>query len=472
MSASNEVHRLSPWRWNNPLVQAAFTSSICACTAGLYVAINGLGAGGGKPSSQTVASTTNAVNDTLWVFASLVGGALLNRFGPAKVLCFGASGFPVYLSGFWIYDKTGKEWVPPLMGALAGGTGGGLWAVQNWVATAYPTEQNKGLFIWINWAIIKSGATIGSLIALAINIHRTETSVAWQLYLAYVIIMCLATVAALFMARPETLRRNDGTALAIFKRPTLREEFKALWDAIRTREIILMLLPLFVCESYLAPYTSINGYSFTLRTRTLNNVLYWLVQIPAGWVQYKIADSRRFGRRTRAFILTTFVLIFVLGGLIGAIILTAGPDYRDRSLAGPSIDWSESRYASRCVLYIVWGISYGMFFQLRLWFMGALSNDPIKLGRYSSLIPCLQAAGITVAFGIDSAKTTYWKQIVVWFTLFGAAFACLYYLAAFHITETNYFKEEAVIVPLDVAEKAGHDTSTPPSESIHEVTKA
>jgi hypothetical protein len=90
--------------------------------------------------------------------------------------------------------------------------------------------------------------------------------------------------------------------------------------------------------------------------------------------------------------------------------------------------------------------------------MGALSNDPAKLGRYASLIPALQAAGITVAFGIDAVKPAYWKEITVWLTLFAAAFVCLYYLAAFHITETNYFKEDAVIVPLDVVEKMEHQT--------------
>jgi hypothetical protein len=80
----------------------------------------------------------------------------------------------------------------------------------------------------------------------------------------------------------------------------------------------------------------------------------------------------------------------------------------------------------------------------------------MKLGRYCSLIPCLQAAGISVAFGIEAVKTTYWKEITVWFTLFVAAFCCLYYLAAFHVTNTNYYEEEAVIVPVEVAEKFEH----------------
>ncbi len=179
--------------------------------------------------------------------------------------------------------------------------------------------------------------------------------------------MCASAIAALFMAKPETLRRNDGTALAIFKRPSWKEELTAIWQAIKTKEIILMLLPLFVCESYLAPYTSINGYAFNLHTRTLNNLLYWAIQIPAGWVHYRIADSKRFGRRTRAFILTTFVLIFCFGGLIGAEILTTSHDFRNRNLPGPSIDWTDKRYGPLCLLYIVWGISYGLFFQLRLW---------------------------------------------------------------------------------------------------------
>jgi hypothetical protein len=94
--------------------------------------------------------------------------------------------------------------------------------------------------------------------------------------------MSASAIAALFMAKLESLRRNDGTAIATFKRPTWREEMVAILKAFRTKEILLMLLPLFVCESYLAPYTSINGYTFNLRTRTLNNLLYWVIQLPAG----------------------------------------------------------------------------------------------------------------------------------------------------------------------------------------------
>lgn len=250
--------------------------------------------------------------------------------------------------------------------------------------------------------------------------------------------MCIAAVAACFTADTQTLRRNDGTALAVFKVPTMREELAAMGEACQTPQILLMLLPLFVAESYLSPHSSFNSYTFTLRTRTLNNLLYWLIQIPAGYVHSRIADSRRMSRRTRALVLTTFVGVIVFAGFIGAEIVTNQTAYADRSKSGPAMDWSDPGYGGRLVLYLVWGASYGLFFQLRLWFMGSLSNAPAKLARYCGLIPAFQAAGIAIAFGIDATKPAYWKEFTVWLSLFAAAFVCLYVLAFYYIEETNY----------------------------------
>lgn len=42
----------------------------------------GLGAGGGKPSSIQVATTTNAVLYTIFTFVGFFGGSILNTFGP------------------------------------------------------------------------------------------------------------------------------------------------------------------------------------------------------------------------------------------------------------------------------------------------------------------------------------------------------------------------------------------------------
>lgn len=47
-------------RLNNPAVQNFITGLVIACSAGIYLALTGLGAGGGKPSSQYLASTSNS----------------------------------------------------------------------------------------------------------------------------------------------------------------------------------------------------------------------------------------------------------------------------------------------------------------------------------------------------------------------------------------------------------------------------
>jgi hypothetical protein len=52
-------------------------------TGGLYVALNLLGAGGGKPNSASTINTANALLCAVYAVSSLLGGTVLNRLGPA-----------------------------------------------------------------------------------------------------------------------------------------------------------------------------------------------------------------------------------------------------------------------------------------------------------------------------------------------------------------------------------------------------
>ena len=51
-------HTSNPQPWHDCVNKSAF--SILFCTPGIYLALTGLGAGGGQPSSQVIASETNA----------------------------------------------------------------------------------------------------------------------------------------------------------------------------------------------------------------------------------------------------------------------------------------------------------------------------------------------------------------------------------------------------------------------------
>lgn len=51
-----------PWyRFRSPIVQNMIGSIILAMTPGIYLALTGLGAGGGKPTSATFANQVNVI---------------------------------------------------------------------------------------------------------------------------------------------------------------------------------------------------------------------------------------------------------------------------------------------------------------------------------------------------------------------------------------------------------------------------
>lgn len=52
-------------------------------TGGLYVALNLLGAGGGKPNSASTINTANAILCAVYAIVALLGGSVLNKLGPA-----------------------------------------------------------------------------------------------------------------------------------------------------------------------------------------------------------------------------------------------------------------------------------------------------------------------------------------------------------------------------------------------------
>ena len=95
---------------------------IIGLTAGLYQALNLLGAGGGKPSSFETVQIVNSTLCAIWVFSSAFGGTVLNTIGPALSSCIGVVGFILYVGGLWYFDATGRNWFA-IFGGVAIGVG-------------------------------------------------------------------------------------------------------------------------------------------------------------------------------------------------------------------------------------------------------------------------------------------------------------------------------------------------------------
>lgn len=64
------------------------------------------------------------------------------------------------------------------------------------------------------------------------------------------------------------------------------------------------------------------------------------------------------------------------------------------------------------------------------------------------------AAGEAICFGLDSIKVPYIKEAGVLFAFYASSVLIFCYLAAFHITDTQYFaSEDGVVIPKHVVEE-------------------
>ena len=94
--------------------------TIMGLTAGLYQALNLLGAAGGRPNSFQTVQVVNATLCAVFAVSSYFGGSVLNTVGPAITGVLGVIGFAVYVASLWFFDQTGHEWFPILGGVMIG----------------------------------------------------------------------------------------------------------------------------------------------------------------------------------------------------------------------------------------------------------------------------------------------------------------------------------------------------------------
>lgn len=115
------------------------------CLPGIYVAVTGLGAGGGRPSSLEVANTNNAIVYAVFAAGSLCVGPVLNVLKPRVCLLLAAATYPLYVGGLWHYDSTGQTWFIYTTGAISGMSAAFLWTACAFIQFCYPEEDKKGL---------------------------------------------------------------------------------------------------------------------------------------------------------------------------------------------------------------------------------------------------------------------------------------------------------------------------------------
>jgi hypothetical protein len=237
----------------------------------------------------------------------------------------------------------------------------------NAIAFGYAEEKEKALYLAVQWVLCQTGSTLAAIVALGINMQvDSETKDAGAptaVYIVFVVIQVIAMVLALILlVRPKNVVRSDGTRLAIFQAPTVKKELLGMWQMATDIKFMMLLPPMIAAEMALALQSSLNGFYFNLRTRSLNNVMFNFIQIPASFLMTWILDSPRFGqRKTRALIGITAMSAVTLGicsAEAGWLVIND----IDRTAEGPSVDWTDSAFVGPFVIYIIYGSVYRYIF--------------------------------------------------------------------------------------------------------------
>lgn len=345
-----------PW-YASPTAQLLMVAFVCFLCPGMFNALGGLGGGG--QVDPTTADNTNVILYSVFAFIGFFAGTICNRLGIKITLAFGGFGYFLYAASFLSYNINQNKGFVYFAGALLGFCAALLWTAQGAIMTSYPLEAQKGRFIAWFWVIFNTGAVIGSLVPLGENVHtNTNSNVSNGTYIGFLVLMFCGFLLAVLLVDSSKVIRKDGSRVIVMKHPTWVSEFKGLWETLFTFPWIFLLFPMFWSSNWFYTYqqNSVNAARFDTRTRALNGLLYWLMQL-AGATFFGLGLDYLPLRRTikaRVAWVVLFTLTMVIWG--------GGYDWQKQyTRAGTTADgyvkedWSSSGYVGPMFLYMFYG---------------------------------------------------------------------------------------------------------------------
>ncbi|PQE29176.1 DUF895 domain membrane protein [Rutstroemia sp. NJR-2017a BBW] len=417
-----------PW-YASPSVQLTMVAFVCFLCPGMFNALGGLG-GGGKQDATLADDMNTALYSTFAVFA-FFGGTFVNKLGVKICLAFGGLGYCIYAISLLVSVHASVGGFNIFAGALLGVCAGLLWTAQGTIMVSYPYEGDKGKFFGIFWAIFNFGAVIGALIPLGQNIHNTGSgNVSDGTYIGFIILMFLGALVAMCLCNATDIVRPDGTKVVLMKHPSWKSEFIGLWETLRYEPFIVLLFPMFWSSNWFYPYqqNAINGAVFNVRTRSLNNVLYWGAQIIGAVIFGWGLDAGNFRRSVRAK--GALAILFVLtmatwgGGYAYEKLYTRYSVSKEANYVPVDFKDGGKKFVGPMFLYIFYGFYDSAWQGCVYWFMGALSNSGRRSANYVGFYKGIQSAGAAVMWALDSRKTSFKTEFISNWALLSISIVC------------------------------------------------
>lgn len=402
-------YRMLPY--NASVIQLVMVSFVFFLCPGMYNALNGLGGSGLLAKDASTSANANVALYCTFATVGFFSGTIANTIGAKYSLLIGGVGYALYSASLLCFQHTQNAGFVIAAGAILGICASCLWAGQGIVLMAYPLEKEKGRFLSIFWCIFNLGGVIGSLIPLIQTVNNSNAGgVSDATYAAFLALMIVGAILALSILPSGYVRKLDGTRVIVKKHPTIVSEMKGLVKVLRLDPYIILLFPMFFASNWFYTYqfNCFNLGRFNVRTRSLNNLLYWVAQIFGALIWGWILDWARFSRKTRAYAYhgVLFVLTMAIWG--------GGYDFQKQFTRADNdagtlvaMDWTDGAYIGPMFLYIFYGMFDAIWQTYVYWLLGALTNSSRKLALYAGFYKGIQSAGAAIVWRLDATGTEY-----------------------------------------------------------------
>lgn len=187
--------------------------------------------------------------------------------------------------------------------------------------------------------------------------HSDDNTIGDITFYVIISLSLLGTIISLFLCEARGVKRSDGSPVSLPQTPTWKSEILGLFETLKQDTYILLFFPMFFASNFFYPYqfNTFNLGTFNIRTRSLNNTLYWLAEIGGSYLAGYGLDSTRIRRSLRARIAagTLFILVFVVW--TGAYVWQRNEPQKLESIAIKK-DFTDSDYAGPMLLYLSFGL--------------------------------------------------------------------------------------------------------------------
>lgn len=325
-------------------------------------------------------------------------------------------------------------------GAILGIGAGFLWTAQAGIMMSYPEEKDKGKAFSIFWMVFNLGATVGAAIPLGANFDNTQNSVQIGTYIGFMCIMGFGAFLSLALLPAHRVIRSNGSPVSLHKFSNWKREAIEIFKLFLDWKM-LCLIPLFAGSNWFYTYqfqVYNGGGFFSLRARSLNNLVYWLCQIIGAGVFGLVLDWAKLGnRRTRAIIANTFILAILIASWVGAIFVQKKFTFESVKVPGyVQTDIYSPDYAGYCILYAVFGLVDAIYQGFIYWLMGTMTNDTERAARYGGFYKTIQNAASAIASQVDAIHTPFMTQVYINLAIEGVGLL-LAYIVCFRVSDVT-----------------------------------